>query len=206
MGRLEKERRRLINEHIGRFRWVGISTHLLPDIHFSLFLTPPNQHSTTNNHNSSVSYPYILPTISLLSSLSTPLASTVSVRHARRGGLAADRVLSRRVHVYAARCAPAVYAPSCSVLYSHRRALRNPHMKKWRGDLPIFWIRNDASVRELGRAAKKFTGWKASDEISKEKSRCKASNRLGLGPVCLVIRSFEMQIQSSKHSTKMALC
>ena len=34
-------------------------------------------------------------------------------------------------------------------------------------------------VHELGRAAKKFAGLKASDAISKEKSRCEASDRLG---------------------------
>jgi len=37
-------------------------------------------------------------------------------------------------------------------------------------------------VPKLGRAAKKFAGLKASDAISKGKSRCEASDRLGRDP------------------------
>ena len=56
-------------------------------------------------------------------------------------------------------------------------------------------------VPKLGRAAKKFAGLKASDAISKGKSRCEASDRLGrdLGTQgCLVIHT-------KTRSTEMAL-
>ena len=41
-------------------------------------------------------------------------------------------------------------------------------------------------VPELGRAAKKFAGLKASDAISKGKSRCEASDRLAGSAVTLM--------------------
>ena len=54
-------------------------------------------------------------------------------------------------------------------------------------------------VHELGRAAKKFAGLKTSDAISKGKSRCEASDRLGRDPDVFFV------IHTKTRSTEMAL-